>query len=142
MNGDPVTMISEPAVRGTALLVFTTAAACIVFQLPMLFFLLAADFLVRAAGKPAWSLLTRLSSLVVVKIIPFKKRMIYAPPKRFAAAVGAFISAAAAISSVFGTLHAAYVLAGILMLFSFLEAVFKFCAGCAVYEGIRRLTGK
>ena len=132
-------MVQESVVRGIALLVMVTAAASLAMQLPVLMYLLAADFLLRAAGKTAWSPLAGFTRHVLVRVLPFTKRMIYAPPKRFAAGIGAGMSAAAAVSASLGVVQGMYVLTGILILFSFLEAAFRFCAGCAVYSALQRL---
>jgi hypothetical protein len=54
-------------------------------------------------------------------------------PKVFAARIGLTLSALALVSFIAGFNLAAYILGGILVFFSFLEAVFGFCVACKIY---------
>ena len=51
-------------------------------------------------------------------------------PKRFAQGIGVIFSTSALVSGILGHWIIAYWLLGILAIFSTLEAVFCFCAGC------------
>lgn len=132
-------MIPESAVRSTALSVCVILSAVMLFEVYVLMFFLSADFLLRAAGKSAWSPLAVISKRVLVHILPFRNRDIYEPPKRFAASIGFLFSLAAALLFSFEFVAAAYVVTAVLAVFSFLEFAFCFCAGCMIHGILQKL---
>lgn len=100
---------------------------------------LCLDFSLRALGLSQMSPLALLSRTLQGKVFFFTKRAITAKPKKFAAAIGAFMSAAAVIfwfSNLFVLQGAVLYL---LLLFSFLEAAFRFCAGCKIFALLVKL---
>lgn len=139
--------IPEAPVRGVAsivsFLVFVGLLLSIVLELPLiatgLAGLLCLDFTLRAAGRPALSPLAALSRRLQGRIFSFKPRLITAKPKRFAAGIGAVMTALAAAAGFLGLPAVLYGLLAVLWLFSFLEAAFRFCAGCKIFALLVKL---
>lgn len=139
--------INEAPVRGVATLV----SAIVVVALALAAFArapwiagaaaaaLSIDFIVRAAGRPSLSPLAGLSRSLQGSVFRYRSRLITARPKRFAAGIGAFMTAMAAGSWLVGWDGALYGFLALLLLFSFLEAAFRFCAGCKVFALLVRL---
>jgi|HubBroStandDraft_2_1064218.scaffolds.fasta_scaffold37209_2 hypothetical protein len=105
---------------------------------PVIPAVLAMDFLLRAANYGRFSPLNVFSGLLV-KIFSIPVKPVDRAPKRFAAGVGFVFSLAILILSFTPYILEAGIVAGILILFAFLEAFFAFCAGCYVYYFLRNL---
>ncbi len=139
--------INEAPVRGVATLVSAAVAAALalaaLLSAPWIAGAAAAalsvDFTLRAAGRSALSPLAGLSGSLQGSVFRYKSRMITAQPKRFAAGIGAFMTALAAGSWLAGWDGALYGSLAALLLFSFLEAAFRFCAGCKMFALLVRL---
>jgi hypothetical protein len=139
--------INEAPVRGVATLVSAAVAAALALAALLsapwiagaVAAALCADFIVRAAGRSALSPLAGLSRSLQGSVFRYRSRMITAQPKRFAAGIGAFITALAAASWLMGWDAALYGSLAVLLLFSFLEAAFRFCAGCKMFALLVRL---
>jgi hypothetical protein len=129
----PPLRINEAIVRGIAVQVFIIALCAIIWSswYPIIFLVL--DFFIRAAIKPKYSLTALISRIFLAKLLRFKKRMILAKPKRFAAWIGLVMSALATVAGVLGYVPVMLIIIAILALFSFLEAFLKFCAGCKIF---------
>ncbi len=129
----PPERVNEAVVRGVALQVFITAACVLIWKswYPLCF--LAVDFFIRVTLKPKYSLFALISRTILVKTIRFKKRVILYKPKKFAAWIGLIMSLLAAVAGILEFLPAMLIITAILVLFSFLEAFLKFCAGCKVF---------
>lgn len=97
-----------------------------------LIFILTLDFAIRAFTTLPSPLAFIAKS--IAKLTHLQPKPIFAAPKKFAAAIGFVFSLAASILLVFHFTKAAYVLSGILVLFAFLEAAFKICVGCYIYD--------
>lgn len=102
---------------------------------------LAADFLLRASDYSRFSLIGNLSK-VIVRHLGFNQNLINAGPKIFAAKLGFIISSLIFIFFIFSFIPAAIVLAGMLGLFSFLEAAFGLCVACEIYPFFHSNTEK
>lgn len=98
--------------------------------IPVVF--LTIDFLLRASDYSKYSLVG-ISSKGIVRYFGFNENIINAGPKIFAARLGFVFSTLIILSSLFGAYLPALVLAGILGLFSFLEAAFGICVACEIY---------
>ena len=112
-----------------------TMALLIVYGLtqniiPVLF--LAFDFLLRSSEYSKYSLVV-ISSKSIVRYFGFTENIINAGPKIFAARLGLLFSTLIIFSSLFGAWIPALTLAGLLGLFSFLEAAFGLCVACEIY---------
>ena len=92
------------------------------------------------AGVIAGPKLTPTDWLTTKFIVPrVIKRPVAGPPKQFAQGAGLVFSvAAAALAIGFGMGMAAWVLIGILVLFSGLEAFVGFCMGCYIFGDLMR----
>lgn len=131
--------VNEYAARSLAGLTFFTAIAIIAVGEAWLTLALVYLF---AAGVIAGPKLTPTGWLATKVIVPRfikRKRPVAGPPKQFAQGVGLVISVAAAILAIgFGLEFAAWVLLGVLVLFSGLEAFVGFCMGCFVFGYLMR----
>jgi uncharacterized protein DUF4395 len=101
---------------------------------------LAYGFLARVAAGPRYSPLGLLVTRVVVPRLGVPARPVPGPPKRFAQAIGAVLSATAVVLA-FG-LHepgAARVVAALIAVAATLEAGLGLCIGCRIFAGLIRL---
>ena len=102
---------------------------------------LAIDFLMRSGGLSRFSPISFLSRSIL-KLLSVEKLLINAGPKIFAARIGLIISSAILVAYFTGLNLLALSLAGILGLFSFLEAAFGFCVACEIYPYVYRILYK
>jgi Domain of unknown function (DUF4395) len=131
--------VNENAVRGVALQVFILSLAALYTGSSIPVIILLADFAIRVLLIPRYSPLAWISRKLIVPISGFKRKQIVFKPKRFAAGIGMFMSAAALFFNLNGLVLPAAVTIAILALFSFLEAFFKFCAGCKIFGLLMKL---
>jgi len=99
---------------------------------------LAIDFYLRTADLAKYSLVS-ISSKNIVKYLQVKELLINAGPKIFAARIGLVLSSLIIFSYILNAKILALVIAGILGLFSFLEAAFGLCVACEIYPFVYRL---
>ncbi len=104
----------------------------------LLLFLLF-GFLVRAASGPRFSPTAWLAIHVIVPMLPFRNKPVAGPPKRFAQAVGLLVVAGSVSVYLAGYQLYASALIGLLTVFSGMECIFGFCAGCYVFGILIRL---
>lgn len=124
--------INENVARLTAAYTLLLTPVLLFLKADFFFFLLAADFAIRAFTKDGYSLLRHLSKATAT-YLNLKPQLIDAAPKRFAAGVGMFFCVVIAVLQILQYHTAAAVIGGILMFCAFLEAVFAYCVGCLVY---------
>jgi len=98
---------------------------------------LAIDFFLRNAYLAKYSLVA-ISSKNIVKYLPVKELLINAGPKIFAARIGLVFSSLILISYILNAKLLAFILAGMLGLFSFLEAALGLCVACEIYPYVYR----
>lgn len=133
---DPVNDVSA---RLVAAGVVTLSVPTIALNLPWLTALIAYGFLARVASGPTLSPLGQIVTRVIVPRLPITARPVPGPPKRFAQAIGATLSVAAAVLALaLGLTSAAYVLLGVLIAAATLESVFGLCLGCRVFALLMR----
>ena len=137
-NSQP-TLVNEAVVRGAAVQVLLLSAAAVIWGSFIPLGILAADFLVRVLLEPRYSLLVLISKSAVVPVFRFKSKNILYRPKRFAAGIGLSLSLAGLVLVLLGQVTAMRFVAGLLGFFSFLEAFFRFCAGCKIFGLLVRL---
>jgi Domain of unknown function (DUF4395) len=129
--------VNENQIRFTALFVLLLTCSYLFtghWAIPLF---LVIDFFLRGFGYGAYSPLNLLSAWLVKKLsIPNKP--IDRAPKLFAAQIGFFLSDILLIAVVVELKGAAYAIAGLLILFSFLESAFSFCAGCHMYHFLKK----
>lgn len=124
--------INENVARLTAAYTLLLTPVLLFLKADFFFFLLAADFAIRAFTKDGYSLLRHLSKATVT-YLNLKPQLIDAAPKHFAAGVGMFFCVVIAVLQILQYHTAAAVIGWILMFCAFLEAVFAYCVGCLVY---------
>jgi hypothetical protein len=99
---------------------------------------LAAGFLARVVTGPTLSPLGQLATRVVAPRLGAPK-LVAGPPKRFAQGMGAAMTGAAVVFQAFGLTPAVYVVLGLVLVASSLEAGLGFCIGCRVFALLMRL---
>lgn len=104
--------------------------------LPLIF--LTAEFFLRAFELSRYSPFT-LSSKGIVNILGLRPHLINAGPKLFAARIGLFLSLLILGAALLSFHAAAFTLAGMLALFSFLESAVGFCVACEIYPFVYKL---
>lgn len=97
-----------------------------------LIFILTLDFAIRAFTFLPSPL--AFVAKLVVNLFKINPKPVFAGPKKFAAVVGFVFSLAISILLLLNLTKAAYIVGGMLVLFAFLEVVFKICVGCHVYN--------
>jgi len=128
--------VNEHQIRLIALLVFITSVVYLLTTQWYLPALLAADFLLRATYQSKFSPFRILSTVVLKQLkLPFKPAN--RAPKIFAARIGLLFSSLVLLLH-FLLFPGAQIVAGVLILFSFLESALSFCAGCYVYTYLVR----
>ncbi len=133
--------ISENRVRITAFLVFLTALTFLFTGYWPVALLLALDFFLRGFGYGIYSPLFVLSGWLGKSVVVSVK-MVDRAPKLFAARLGFILSDCLLIAAACGVRPMAYGLVFLILIFSFLESVFGFCAGCVIYSVLRKLFPK
>ena len=105
-----------------------------------LYAVLAVDFILRAALGPQASPVARFVQAVVRPRVRAAKRPTAGPPKRFAATIGAVLTAAASVLWLTGTAAPVVVAIGVVMVvFPALESLLGFCVGCVLFGGLMKL---
>jgi hypothetical protein len=99
---------------------------------------LGIDFFLRTADRSKYSLLA-ISSKNIVKYLQVKELLINAGPKIFAARIGLVFSSLIVLAYLLNAKVLAFIIAGILGLFSFLEAFFGLCVACEIYPYVYRI---
>ncbi len=134
---DPVNEVSARLVAGGVVLL---SLAAIALQEPWLIAVIAYGFLARVLSGPTLSPLGQLVTRVITPRLRVTPRPVPGPPKRFAQAIGAAFSLAAAILALgFGLSTAADVLLGCLIVAATLESAFGICLGCKAFAALMRL---
>jgi hypothetical protein len=134
---NPVNEVSARLVAGG---VVVLAAAALAFQQPWLLAVLAYGFVARVLTGPTLSPLGLVVTRVVTPRLRLRPRYAPGPAKRFAQAIGAVFSVAAAVLALaFGLEVAAWVLIGVLGSFALLEAAAGLCVGCKVFALLMRV---
>jgi hypothetical protein len=123
--------LEETTVRLVAAQVVLVEGIILYSNSSILAFALALDFTLRAFSNPApLGLLAK----VLFKQLGLRPIQIFAPPKRFAAGIGALLSFLISFLLFFNLNSLAYFAGSILIFFALLESVLKICAGCYAYD--------
>jgi hypothetical protein len=134
---DPVNEVSARLVAGGVTLL---SLAAIALQARWLIAVIAYGFVARVLSGPTLSPLGQLVTRVITPRLRVAARPVPGPPKRFAQAIGAAFSVAAAVAALgFGWSAAADVLLGCLIVAATLESAFGVCLGCKAFAGMTRL---
>lgn len=100
---------------------------------PIFIILLSFDFLIRATINNKYSPI-RFAAAGIVKALNLKKKPINLAQKVFASRLGLVCALCSLGLYLLGFNTASLVVAAILMILSFMDAVFKFCVGCLIYN--------
>jgi hypothetical protein len=130
--------VNEKAARVVAAGVLLLSLVALLPGLTWLALPIAVGFLLRVASGPRFSPLGQLATrLIAPRLGPAK--LVPGPPKRFAQAIGATLSTAAALVHLgFGATGAARVLLALIVIAASLEAVFALCLGCTLFGQLMR----
>ncbi len=131
--------VQERKVRAIALEVVVISTFAILFNQPILMLLLSLDFIVRAFINSKYSPLAIISKYFLSNLLPFRNKIILMKPKKFAASIGVILSLAAGIFGLSGQTSTMIYITAVLLIFSFLETFFKFCAGCWMFGILIRM---
>lgn len=133
---DPVNEVSARLVAAGVVLMCVLTIA---LQAPWLTAVIAYGFLARVLTGPMLSPLGQFVTRVVTPRLRVAPRPVPGPPKRFAQAIGAAFSGAAALLALaLGLDTAAYVLLGLLVAAATLESAFGYCLGCRAFALLMR----
>jgi len=133
---NPVNEVSARLVAGGVVIL---AVLTLALGQPWLLVPLAYGFVARVLTGPTLSPLGQLSTRVLTPNLPFARKYVAGPPKRFAQGIGATLTVAALVLHfAFGLTTAAYVLVGLVVVAAALESVFAYCIGCKVFGLLMR----
>ena len=133
---NPVNEVSARLVAGGVVLL---AATAIVSGQSWLVAAIAYGFVARVLSGPRLSPLAQLVTRVITPRLATPPRWVAGPPKRFAQAIGAVLTVAAAVLALgFDAQTAVDVLLGLVIVAATLESVFAFCAGCTIFALLMR----
>lgn len=120
--------------RMTVFLNVLLLAAYVLTSFPVLILIVAVDYGIRAAWNPQYSLIRWIARQIVAGLGKTGK-MINQAPKLFASRIGFMFALTSALLFMIAPVPS-LVVAGILMIFAFLDSVFSFCVGCITYTYI------
>lgn len=134
---DPVNEVSARLVAGGVVLM---GVATIALDQPWILAVIAYGFIARVLTGPTLSPLGQFVTRVLTPALPFEKKEVPGPPKRFAQGIGVVFSVTAAVLALgLGLTTAAYaVLAGLVFAAS-LEAFLGLCLGCKAFALLMKL---
>ncbi|WP_427383333.1 DUF4395 domain-containing protein [Janibacter sp. G56] len=138
------TAVDDITVRLVAAIILVLTTVALLTSAWWLYAVLAADFTIRAALGPRHSPIARLAGAIRPRLTTPARPTPFAP-KRFAATMGAVMTAIAAVLLLLeGSLGAvvgvpALVIGVAMIAFPLLEAALGFCVGCRIFAGLMRL---
>lgn len=133
-------VVDDVTVRLIAAFVLVLAIAALALHQWWIYAVLALDFTLRTALGPGASPIARVVHGFVRPRVRAVKRPTAGPPKRFAAGVGAALTAVAAVLWAFGIADPVVVTIGVVMIvFPALEALLSLCVGCRVFGVLMKL---
>lgn len=137
--GHLIIQVDENAARLTAAWVLLVLVIALATSQQWLLWLLALDFLVRSFAGTQYNPLAYLSR-ATLKLFRIRPKLIFGPPKIFAARVGlGLVLAIVAAWTAGGPNWLVWILAGCLFTAASLEAFFAFCLGCRLYGVLHSL---
>ena len=130
--------VNEKAARVVAFFVFLIALTILATGALWLLAVLCAGFVLRVLAGPSLSPLALFATRVAAPRLG-PPQEVPGPPKRFAQALGAVMTTAAAVAALgFGATTVASILVGAMIVAAGLEAVFAFCLGCKIFAALMR----
>lgn len=132
-------MVDDVAVRLLAGVVLVPTALALAFGAWWLYVPLLVDFALRAAVGPQVSPIAQAVARWVRPLVSAARRPTAGPPKRFAATIGAVMSAAILLWATGAAPLLLVVLEAAMVLFPALESIFGICVGCLIFSGLIRV---
>ena len=130
--------VNEKAARSVAGGVVVLSLLALVPGLMWLTAVIAAGFLLRVAAGPRFSPLGQLATRVIAPRFGAAK-LVAGPPKRFAQAIGATVTTAAAVAHFgFDSNAVTRILLAVIVVAAVLESVFAICLGCIAFGYLMR----
>lgn len=140
------TVVDEVTVRIVAAAVVTIGVVALATGAWWLYAFLLTDFTIRAARGPRWSPIARVASTWIRPLVPAPDKPTAFAPKRFAAGIGAAMTAAITVlwlvslaTATDGPLIVASVLAVAMTVLPAAEAALGLCLGCKIFAGLIRV---
>jgi hypothetical protein len=134
----PANTVDEHAARIVAASVVVLAAASLLPGTWFLVGLLALDFVLRGFVNRRCSPLRALAK-TITGALGWEPKPVYAPPKRFAAQIGATLTVVAMVLHLVGLHVAALVVTALLIVAASLEASIGFCLACWLFPVVFRI---
>ncbi len=138
-------VVDDVTVRLVAGVVVAAGVTALLTQQWWLYALLFIDFALRSAVGPRWSPVGRIAA-AIRPLVPAAPRSTAFAPKRFAAGIGAAMTAvitglwaAHLATGAEAPLVAATALAVVMIVLPALEAALGFCVGCVLFAGLIRV---
>ena len=133
-------VVDDVTVRLIASVVLVLAIAALALHQWWIYAVLAVDMTLRVAFGPKASPVAQGVQRVVRPRVRAAKRPTAGPPKRFAAGIGAVLTAVAAVLWALGIAAPVVVAIGAVMIvFPALEAILGICVGCKVFAVLMKL---
>lgn len=132
-------IVDDVTVRLIAGVVLLLAVVALTAHQWWLYAVLAADFVLRAGWGPSASPVAIVVNRWVRPRVPAGPRYTAGPPKRFAAAIGAVLTAAASVLWLAGASTPVVVIGVVMVVFPALESLAGVCVGCIVFGWLMRL---
>ena len=131
--------VNEVAARTVAAGVVVMAVVAVAADLPWMLVPLTYGFWARVLTGPRLSPLGLLATRVIVPRLPVAERPTPGPPKRFAQAIGAFVTTGAVVVWATAGWGDARWLVVLLIVAAVAESAFGFCVGCRIFGLLMRL---
>jgi len=129
--------INENVTRLNALVTFLVVSVFLFTPFRWIILILPVDFLLRSLWHGRFSPVATLNKWIV-QVFHLGESLINEGPKRFAAQIGLVLSASTVLFYLSELHLMAFIIAGILVFFTFLEAAFGYCVACKIYPIIFR----
>jgi len=129
--------INENVTRLNALVTFLVVSVFLFTPFRWIILILPVDFLLRSLWRGRFSPVATLNKWIV-QVFHLGESLINEGPKRFAAQIGLVLSASTVLFYLSELHLMAFIIAGILVFFTFLEAAFGYCVACKIYPIIFR----
>lgn len=131
----------ENVVRTLAIVTVMITTIALLAGSSLILFFLGADFAIRSFTSGTGSPLKILSNKIS-GTLNFKKKLIDAAPKKFAAMLGMTFSLLAGLLLLLNLPVAALIVGSVLIFCALLEGVFGICLGCIIYTILTASAGK
>jgi hypothetical protein len=124
--------VNENITRLNALFGILLVIGGFLFNSPLLFIIVTADFFIRAFTRARFSPISYVSHLFS-NALHLPEKSTDKAPKIFAARLGFLMTTALSILMLTGQTTAAMIVGGVLVFFASLEFVLALCMGCLIY---------